>query len=122
MKKIILIFCFLFFSSTLFAQNVDEMRRTHKGIQNHYISCNLHQEFCIARSAPRLLPRPLPPGGVRGGVKKRRGKASSDLHKKEIQTLGLDFFFVEIVGVEPTTPCLQGRCSSQLSYTPDMRT
>ena len=26
--------------------------------------------------------------------------------------------FVEIVGVEPTTPCLQSRCSSQLSYTP----
>ena len=25
---------------------------------------------------------------------------------------------VEIVGVEPTTPCLQSRCSSQLSYTP----
>ena|GEM_PF-4693720 len=25
---------------------------------------------------------------------------------------------VEIVGVEPTTLCLQGRCSSQLSYTP----
>ena len=32
------------------------------------------------------------------------------------------YLFVEIVGVEPTTPCLQGRCSSQLSYTPDMRT
>ena len=27
-------------------------------------------------------------------------------------------FVVEIVGVEPTTPCLQSRCSSQLSYTP----
>ena len=27
-------------------------------------------------------------------------------------------FGVEIVGVEPTTPCLQSRCSSQLSYTP----
>ena len=26
--------------------------------------------------------------------------------------------FVEIVGVEPTTLCLQSRCSSQLSYTP----
>ena len=25
---------------------------------------------------------------------------------------------MEIVGVEPTTPCLQSRCSSQLSYTP----
>ena len=30
----------------------------------------------------------------------------------------LNGFIVEIVGVEPTTPCLQSRCSSQLSYTP----
>ena len=30
----------------------------------------------------------------------------------------LSGFLVEIVGVEPTTPCLQSRCSSQLSYTP----
>ena len=28
---------------------------------------------------------------------------------------------VEIVGVEPTTLCLQGRCSSQLSYTPEKK-
>ena len=27
---------------------------------------------------------------------------------------------VEIVGVEPTTLCLQSRCSSQLSYTPEV--
>ena len=27
-------------------------------------------------------------------------------------------FFVEIDGFEPTTLCLQSRCSSQLSYTP----
>ena len=25
---------------------------------------------------------------------------------------------VEVMGLEPTTPCLQSRCSSQLSYTP----
>jgi hypothetical protein len=25
---------------------------------------------------------------------------------------------VEVNGVEPMTPCVQGRCSSQLSYTP----
>ena len=30
----------------------------------------------------------------------------------------VELFVVEIVGVEPTTPCLQSRCSSQLSYTP----
>ncbi len=28
------------------------------------------------------------------------------------------FYVVEVDGVEPTTPCLQSRCSSQLSYTP----
>ena len=28
------------------------------------------------------------------------------------------FRAVEIDGFEPTTPCLQSRCSSQLSYTP----
>ena len=27
-------------------------------------------------------------------------------------------FVVEVIGFEPMTPCLQGRCSSQLSYTP----
>ena len=30
-------------------------------------------------------------------------------------------FFVEIDGFEPTTLCLQSRCSSQLSYTPFFR-
>ncbi len=30
----------------------------------------------------------------------------------------LSGLLVEIVGVEPTTLCLQSRCSSQLSYTP----
>ena len=27
-------------------------------------------------------------------------------------------FAVETMGLEPTTPCLQSRCSSQLSYVP----
>ncbi len=30
----------------------------------------------------------------------------------------LDTFLVETMGIEPTTPCLQSRCSSQLSYVP----
>ena len=29
-----------------------------------------------------------------------------------------DIKVVEVSGFEPLTPCLQGRCSSQLSYTP----
>jgi hypothetical protein len=29
-----------------------------------------------------------------------------------------DVRIVEVNGVEPMTPCVQGRCSSQLSYTP----
>ena len=37
--------------------------------------------------------------------------------KKKTQSFD-QVFLVEIVGVEPTTPCLQSRCSSQLSYTP----
>ena len=28
------------------------------------------------------------------------------------------WFLVETMGIEPTTPCLQSRCSSQLSYVP----
>ena len=28
---------------------------------------------------------------------------------------------VEVNGVEPMTPCLQSRCSSQLSYTPNFQ-
>jgi hypothetical protein len=27
-------------------------------------------------------------------------------------------YMVEMMGLEPTTPCLQSRCSSQLSYIP----
>ena len=38
--------------------------------------------------------------------------------KKKRMTDLVILFLVEIVGVEPTTPCLQSRCSSQLSYTP----
>ena len=30
------------------------------------------------------------------------------------------FSLVEAMGLEPTTPCLQSRCSSQLSYVPDI--
>ena len=41
------------------------------------------------------------------------------LTKRKTHSEGiLNGFVVEIVGVEPTTPCLQSRCSSQLSYTP----
>ena len=43
----------------------------------------------------------------------------SESHEiKKSPTDKVELFFVEIVGVEPTTPCLQSRCSSQLSYTP----
>ena len=39
--------------------------------------------------------------------------------KKAFPELERLCLLVEIVGVEPTTPCLQSRCSSQLSYTPE---
>ena len=38
--------------------------------------------------------------------------------KEKEDDLTIILFFVEIVGVEPTTSCLQSRRSSQLSYTP----
>ena len=38
--------------------------------------------------------------------------------RKTHSEVSLSGLLVEIVGVEPTTPCLQSRCSSQLSYTP----
>ena len=38
--------------------------------------------------------------------------------RKTHSEVSLSGLMVEIVGVEPTTPCLQSRCSSQLSYTP----
>ena len=50
-----------------------------------------------------------------GAVAKRLG-VEGYLHKKRRPNGRL--YFVEIVGVEPTTLCLQSRCSSQLSYTP----
>ena len=34
------------------------------------------------------------------------------------QMMPLTSTFVETMGLEPTTPCLQSRCSSQLSYVP----
>ena len=45
------------------------------------------------------------------------GKFDIWTYTKKSSLIRLDFL-VEIVGVEPTTPCLQSRCSSQLSYTP----
>ena len=38
--------------------------------------------------------------------------------RKTHSEVSLNGLVVEIVGVEPTTLCLQSRCSSQLSYTP----
>ena len=39
-------------------------------------------------------------------------------NKKDSHIAVTVFRAVEIDGFEPTTPCLQSRCSSQLSYTP----
>ena len=43
--------------------------------------------------------------------------STRQVHTKKEFSISTELF-VEIVGVEPTTPCLQSRCSSQLSYTP----
>ena len=55
------------------------------------------------------------------------GSGGQDIKQPESEDCGIyrkshleisRWLWVEIVGVEPTTPCLQSRCSSQLSYTP----
>ena len=48
----------------------------------------------------------------RDNIRALQIKPKKDLGKSEV------FFVVEIDGVEPTTLCLQSRCSSQLSYIP----
>ncbi len=47
------------------------------------------------------------------------GISTADVWAKRKPSEWSDGLAVEIVGVEPTTLCLQSRCSSQLSYTPD---
>ena len=51
-----------------------------------------------------------------GAVAKRLGVRGISTKKRRPNGR---LYFVEIVGVEPTTLCLQSRCSSQLSYTPE---
>ena len=51
-----------------------------------------------------------------GAVAKRLGVKGISTKKRRPNGR---LYFVEIVGVEPTTLCLQSRCSSQLSYTPE---
>jgi hypothetical protein len=36
-----------------------------------------------------------------------------------MSAMSQDITKVETMGLEPTTPCLQSRCSSQLSYVPE---
>src|SRR5664279_1216681 len=40
-------------------------------------------------------------------------------HQSKRTSLGCPFTLVETQGLEPWTPCLQSRCSSQLSYVPN---
>ena len=37
---------------------------------------------------------------------------------RHLSSMSRDTTTVETMGLEPTTPCLQSRCSSQLSYVP----
>ena len=52
------------------------------------------------------------------GAQKIYGKLGVEIYAQKKSPTIVELFVVEIVGVEPTTPCLQSRCSSQLSYTP----
>jgi hypothetical protein len=58
----------------------------------------------LAQSVP---PRTRRPGG---------GTPEATHRTRELPTRT---FMVEMMGLEPTTPCLQSRCSSQLSYIPE---
>ena len=51
--------------------------------------------------------------------KVRKYSGCKDLYQQKRPDRLIRSIVVEIVGVEPTTPCLQSRCSSQLSYTPE---
>ena len=68
------------------------------------------------------------------GIEKRREKeeggvlpwvkgpdSSTDKKVRKPKATGLFHKFVEMNGFEPMTPCLQSRCSSQLSYTPFLK-
>ena len=47
-----------------------------------------------------------------------REQAPGRQDTKTAGRIAIGCLVVEIDGFEPTTPCLQSRCSSQLSYTP----
>ena len=57
-------------------------------------------------------PRVTVPGGNVAGTPAGLAEAR---HEPQAMTWT---FVVETMGLEPTTPCLQSRCSSQLSYVP----
>ncbi len=80
-------------------------RGRYTTISNKKNSANCR--YCATTS---LLVWPL------SGAGNRRGRYTTISNKKTRRLSRV--FFVEIVGVEPTTLCLQSRCSSQLSYTP----
>ena len=40
-------------------------------------------------------------------------------HYETLYLVALFYILVDLVGLEPTTPCLQSRCSSQLNYKPN---
>ena len=45
-------------------------------------------------------------------------KPDSARHPKEKAPSSIIFFFVELRGFEPLTPCMPCRCSAELSYSP----
>ncbi len=56
------------------------------------------------------------------GTLRHRGQVQGDhsgwLKPAELISITCRDPMVELMGIEPTTPCLQSRCSSQLSYSP----
>ncbi len=75
--------------------------------------------IAAADSGCLLTKKPRGARGVWGCAPVKKGGGLSLRRLHQTTKPGRAWFcLVETVGVEPTTPCLQGRCSSQLSYAP----
>ena len=110
-------------------------------LRNHVTGSYLHlcsrTRFTRTRSRAHSQPAPWPRPGITPRPKPTHAAisalATSILPKNQRGpgTAGTRFYYiycftayskqknrVELAGFEPATPCLQGRCSSQLSYSP----
>jgi hypothetical protein len=72
------------------------------------------QRVSFSENSPSIHRRPTTEQGLQ---KDQLGPSRAELRVRHVAYV-LTHDIVEVMGLEPTTPCLQSRCSSQLSYTP----